>query len=196
MVMEEARDPVVVVAPAEEPVSLHEAIEHLRLDTLEETLWLKRTIAGARRWVEEYTRRALITQTLEWSLDEWPGRTVRLPKPPLRAVLAVEYVDADGATQTLPAEAYMTDTRSTPGRLRLRPDWSWPSMQTDALGGVVFRYTAGYGDEGGDVPEAITSAILLMLGHLYENREATTAGTIITSIPLGVERLLWTYRVF
>ena len=37
-------------------------------------------------------------------------------------------------------------------------------------------------------------AILLLVGHWYENREQVTVGEIAREIPLGVEALLWLDR--
>lgn len=39
----------------------------------------------------------------------------------------------------------------------------------------------------------IWQAVYLLVAHWYANREAVALGTIATSVPLGVERLLW-YR--
>ncbi len=47
----------------------------------------------------------------------------------------------------------------------------------------------------GVVPTPIRQAMLLMVGHLYENREASTVGPAITELPMGVEALLAPYRV-
>lgn len=39
----------------------------------------------------------------------------------------------------------------------------------------------------------VEQAVLLLVGHWYANREAVVVGTIATTMPLAVERLLW-YR--
>ncbi|MGV8944667.1 head-tail connector protein [Thermomonas sp.] len=39
----------------------------------------------------------------------------------------------------------------------------------------------------------VEQALLMIVAHWYENREAVATGTIATVIPIGVERLLW-YR--
>jgi uncharacterized phiE125 gp8 family phage protein len=57
------------------------------------------------------------------------------------------------------------------------------------------RFTAGYGDTASDVPQTIRQAILLAVGHWYENREATVAVGNVRELPLGIEALLWPYRV-
>ncbi|MCO7634125.1 head-tail connector protein [Pseudomonas guariconensis] len=53
--------------------------------------------------------------------------------------------------------------------------------------------------EAGESPivinAAIKSACLLILGHLYGNREDVVIGTISTEIPMGSRSLLTPYRV-
>lgn len=44
------------------------------------------------------------------------------------------------------------------------------------------------------IPDDVKSAILLLMGHLFENREAINVGNIVTKLPLGYEDLLWPYR--
>ena len=46
----------------------------------------------------------------------------------------------------------------------------------------------------GAIPQRYKAAILLMLGHLYENREAVV-GTIVSKLPLAYESLLLMDRV-
>ena len=61
------------------------------------------------------------------------------------------------------------------------------------MNGVVVRFVCGYGSLGTDVPMAIRQAMLLIIGHLYEHREASSSGVHL--LPMGVEALLATYRV-
>ena len=42
---------------------------------------------------------------------------------------------------------------------------------------------------------SITAACLLILGHLYSNREDVVVGTIATAMPMGAKALLTPYRV-
>jgi len=44
------------------------------------------------------------------------------------------------------------------------------------------------------VPAPVEQAMLLLIGHWFENREAVNVGNIITSFPLGVDRLVAPYR--
>lgn len=43
----------------------------------------------------------------------------------------------------------------------------------------------------GEMPDTLRSAMLLMVGHWYENREAVVVGTIATPLPMAVDSLLY-----
>lgn len=60
---------------------------------------------------------------------------------------------------------------------------------------VYLSYTQGEGENAVTVPEEtmpalVKAACLLIVGHLYEHREAVNIGNITTEIPLGVRTLL------
>ncbi|MCB0729345.1 MAG: head-tail connector protein, partial [Ignavibacteriae bacterium] len=93
---------------------------------------------------------------------------------------------------TLATESYLVDTRQAV--VWLRYGYSWPGASLREAAGVVVRYTAGYGAAEA-VPARLRHAILMLVGHLYENREATSQAGALTATPMGVERLLWPYRV-
>ncbi|WP_337056301.1 head-tail connector protein [Pseudomonas sp. USHLN015] len=42
----------------------------------------------------------------------------------------------------------------------------------------------------------VEQAILLLVGHWYNNREATVLGVSTAALPFGVEALLWSRRSF
>lgn len=186
---------VLVSAPATEPVSLTEAKLHLRVDSTADDSLITALITAAREYVEAFTGRALITQTWDYILDAWPsGDEIVIPLPPLQSVTSVTYRDSDGNTSTVSSSTYTVDTDSEPGRVVLLTGYTWPSTTLYAVGGVRVRFVAGYGDNASDVPQALRQAMLLLVGHWYENREdATTAN--VRPIPLGAQMLMWPYRV-
>ena len=47
----------------------------------------------------------------------------------------------------------------------------------------------------GAVPTPIRQAMLVLIGHLYENRELTITGTMISYVPVSYEALLSPYQV-
>ena len=59
---------------------------------------------------------------------------------------------------------------------------------------VTVRFVAGYGAASA-VPETVKAAIKLLVGHLYEHREAVTLGHLSRSLQYGLERLLWPYKM-
>lgn len=209
----------VVVQPAAEPIDIVTARSHLRLDASgsppthpDDDLLTQVYIPAAREACENYLGRALAPQTLELSLSRFPGgfvaggllpieqwalpRDIELPMGPLLVVESVTYVDGDGATQTF--ADYNVDTYAEPGRIRLVAGANWPTTQ-DAPNAVIVRYQAGYSTPGASpedvqLPHAIRVAILLTLGHMYENREAT-ATPLPAELPLGVQYLLTPYQV-
>ena len=47
-----------------------------------------------------------------------------------------------------------------------------------------------------DFPASFKAALLLLLGHSYNSREAVVVGTIASELPLAVDSLLWSSRNF
>lgn len=45
-----------------------------------------------------------------------------------------------------------------------------------------------------DFPASFKTALLLLLGHSYNSREAVVVGTITAELPLGVDSMLWSSR--
>ncbi len=183
-----------LVPPAAEPVTRDEAKAHLRVtDTAEDAL-IDRLIAVARQAAEAHTQRAFLAQTFRLARDAWPDvLCLSLPRPPLVAVDAVRLYDADGNATVWSASSYSVDIRWTPGRLCLKSGWTWPAPGR-RQGGIEIDFQAGYGANAADVPAALRQAVLMLVGHLYENREAIAGETAI-EVPAGAAALLAPYRV-
>jgi len=181
-----------VTGPTAEPVGVPEAKDHVRVDQDTDDSLIDALIVTARRTVEAWRNEALITQTWNLILDAFPeGDTLRVPLPPLQSITHIKYTDADGDESTFSADSYIVDTDSDPGRVVLKTGQSWPGTTLQAANGVEVRFVAGYGDAAGDVPREVRQAMLLMIGHWYENREEVTVGQVARAIPLGAEALLW-----
>ena len=172
---------VLVEGPATEPVSLTEAKLHLRVDGTDEDTLISALIVAARQEAEAYTRRALVTQTWRYTCDRLAA-TVTLPHQPLQSVTSISI---DGVT--LAASNYGVDTST--GRVRPLAGYA-----ADDIGGIAITYVAGYG-AASDVPQAVSQAMLLMIGHWYEHREAVITGSISSELPLTARALLAPYRV-
>ncbi len=178
-------------APDSEPVSLEEAKLHCRVDGTDDDAYISSLIIVARSYVENFTGRSLVEQVWELGLDGFDSQEILLPKSPISEIESITYIDLGGAEQEF--EDYTLDTRSQPARLRPAYGKSWPSTR-DEMNAVVIQYTAGYGDAG-DVPAGIKQAMLLIIGHFNENREAVVLGTTVFKLPLAVDALLMPYRI-
>lgn len=180
----------VYTAPVVEPVTVDEAKLHLRVDSTDDDIVIETVIQEAREWIEESYSLALITQTLDYYLDEYPESDVMtLPVFPLQSVTSVTSISPAAAESVFASSNYAVDAVSQPGRIRLVSGASWPSDDLRVVNGVRVRYLAGYGVAGRTVPSHVRKAMLLLIGHLYENREATREKALM-EVPFGVKALL------
>lgn len=186
----------VQTAPAVEPVTLTEAKAHLRVDHTDEDTLITALIPAARQLAEMHSRRAFVTRTLDAALDDWPyDDVIELAYPPLASVTSITYLDDAGDSHTMSSDDYFVDTISQPGRICLADDANWPAETLRRRAAITIRYVCGYGLAAA-VPQNYKAAILLLIGHLFENREAVIvgAGLSATAIPLAVDALLLTDR--
>ena len=187
-----------------EPVSLEQAKDHCRIVIDDDDGLLKGLIVAARQLCEEATGRAFLAQTWLLSRDSFPcaryGQCfampqILLPRPRVQEIVSVAYLDGSGTRQTMPALNYMLDPGSEAAVLMPAPGRAWP-YTPHVSGAVQVTYTAGYGSNPDDVPAALQLAILQLVAHWYENREATVlpeGGTGNVSVPFGVADLLAPY---
>lgn len=181
----------VTIEPSAPPVLLDDAKKHLRIDWTSDDRYIESLVDAARQKVEGFTRRALVNRTIEARFDGF-GPSLWLPWPPLVSVSSVVYVAGDGTETTLATSVYDVDTFSNPARVRLAYGQSWPTPRAEPHA-VRVTYVAGYGTAHDDVPADLRQAILLLVGHLYENREEVITGTIATQIPMAAESLMLPY---
>lgn len=188
---------ILVTGPTAEPVTLGEAKLHLRVDIDDDDDLIEALIAAAREYVERLCRPqlALITQTWTLVLDETPGDTITLRPYPLQSVSSIKTISDAGVEATYSSSGYQVDTSSEPGRVRLKSGYSWPSTTLQALNGFQVTFLAGFGDDPSEVPQQIRQAVLLLIGHWYENREVQiTTGAVPASLAFTVMALLAPWR--
>lgn len=128
---------------------------------------LRRLIASARDQAEAETGCALITQTLDYVLDSFPGGDIALPKGPLQSITSITYVDVNGVTQTLPESAYQVDSADERGGISPACGQRWPATRQQRSA-VTVRYVAGFGAAAADVPAGIRDWMLAMICAWHE----------------------------
>lgn len=181
----------IITPVATEPITIAEVRQHLRLpENATEDALLMSLIMTARAYCEHYTRRALAEQTLETYLDRFPvSEPIVLPCPPLRSVTEIGYKDIACEESMLPASDYLVDMDCEPGRVLPAFGTNWPVFTPYPTSPIRIRFVTGYED----LPVSIRLAMLLLIGHWYENREAT--GNASSVIDFSVHALLAPYRV-
>lgn len=203
-----------VTAPTVEPLLLREVKDHLRLghETHAEDAALWIYMRAAREYLEgKYglTGIVLATQTWDLILDYFPGcDEITIPLYPLQEVTSIKYTNSSDVETTWAASNYTVDTDSEPGRVVLTYQNTWPSFTAAPMNPIKVRFVAGYDPAGNLIPaspagtarrrrlpEPLKIAMLLLVGHFYENREETTNETVAVSrrLALGVESLIANY---
>jgi uncharacterized phiE125 gp8 family phage protein len=184
----------VIIPPAAEPITLQEAKRHLRVVFDDEDTQIEAMIVAARQMAEERLNRALMPQTIAFTADSF-GKEVALPRPPLRALGGVSYIDVDGTLQTMDPANYVVDTFRDPPRVVVPYGTTWPTTRNQ-FGAVTVTYEAGYADAE-SVPVPIKHWMLLVIGTMYNNRETLVNGTISQALAGDfVNWLLQPYMVY
>lgn len=268
-----------ITAPVGEPITVDEAISHLRLPEEEDEELIETYISIARQYFEDHDDRRLLTQTWLLTLDRFPYDYIEVPLRPLQVVNSIKYRNSDGTLTTLDPANYQVDTRSFLPRISPAFNIYWPYARCQ-MNAVEVEFVVGYGDavtmadplfdgtnyfltltpswlttvtpsakttagfhvefdtaapanatldvlaqagrplqllarETFDITEAATDAdltftntlptpsnivggiplhlkqaLLLHVGHLYENREDTVAGVTMMKIPMGYQALI------
>jgi uncharacterized phiE125 gp8 family phage protein len=184
---------VIVTAPAAEPVTLAEVKSQRNITGNDHNAELTRLISAARQYVENYTGRALITQTWDLFLDKFEKK-IELPFPVLQSVTTVKYTDTGGVQQTLSNTLYTVVTNSEPGYIVPAYLEDWPDVR-EVPDAVEIQFVAGYGAASTDIPQDLRHAVLLLIGTWNENTEDVQPFNM-NQIPFGVKSLLDPHRMF
>lgn len=191
---------VTVEERPEAVIDLEEAKRHLRVDHDDDDAAIEALIATAQGSIDGpfgWLRRAVGSQSLMMRLpgDVLCGRCpIRIPYGPVISVLGIAYDDLTGTEQTLAdGDVEVVEIDGIP---HLLPVFGtvWPQARC-APNAVRITWRAGFADPAQEIPP-IRHAVLLMVGHYYQNPEAVVVGASVAELPLGVERLLAPYRVW
>lgn len=174
-----------VIGTPEEPITLQQAKNHLRVIGESEDAQIGDMITAARQMLEGRLNRTLVhTGVLEVLDGFYSG--MPLSSVPYLDGLQIEYVDTEGETQTY-NESFYLDARREPARIYPLHGESWPAVRS-GHGAVILRYHAGY---NGNVPAPLKQWMLLAIGTMYEHRATEVVGTITSTLSEDFMRWLW-----
>lgn len=195
----------ILTQPTAEPFTIEECRAHLNIQPYEvdsdgvgthpDDAMIMEKLASAREHCEAFTGLSFAPKVYGLALDGFPAEGIKLFRPPVLEILGVTYIDTEGATREVDPSDYVLDDYQKPAWLLPASGVSWPATG-EYINSVKVRYIAGFSDEsdGEALPYAARGAIMLMLGHLYANREEATEKAL-SAIPSGVEALLRPLRI-
>jgi uncharacterized phiE125 gp8 family phage protein len=191
-------EPQLVTGPAAVVITRAEAKAHLAVDADDWNSEIDAFVAAATARLDGWAGtlgRCLINQVWKIRLDRWPADgVIRFPFPNVSAATIKYYAaGGDGSSLTTASGTHWEIEHDARGSfLRLKPAWTRPAL-FDRPAPVVVEFTAGFGATAAEVPQPIRSAILLIVGHLWQHR-GDAASEAARENPLGSERLLAPYR--
>jgi uncharacterized phiE125 gp8 family phage protein len=183
-----------IVTPAvEEPITLTEAKNFLRVDHDDDNNLISALITAARQMCEEYTRRILVTTTVDEYFDEFPtnnwsglSNIIYLSRGPVASISSVKYVDEIGSEVTVPRTAYVADVISEPARIQSTAGWF---SGAGVVNQVIVRYVVG--SDVSAIPKPLIQGMMLVISDLYDQR-----GDRVRRMPTASEYLFNPYRIF
>lgn len=177
-------------APATTPVTLAEVKEQLRIEHTDDDALLARLINVAVAYTDAQgvLGQAMISQKWGQWVHSVPPQSVRLSLGPVIQVDAVKYYDADGVLQTDTLSNYQITGVGFATQIGPKEGFNWPVTQ-DRADAIRIDFTAGYGTTTADIPETLRHAMLMLIGHWYDNRENTMMDEL-SDIPYGFDALL------
>lgn len=183
----------IVTAAASEPITLIEAKNFLRVDHSDDDDLITALITASRQMCEEYTRRILVTTTIDEYFDRFPmnrwenlSNLIYLSRGPVASITSVKYVDEIGSEETIASNQYVVDTISEPARVQSTAGWF---AAAGVVNQVIVRYVVG--TDVSSIPKPLIQGMMLVISDLYDQRNDRAK-----RLPTASEYLWNPYRIF
>ena len=192
--------PVLITSPVIQPVTLAEAKLHLRVDHNDEDALIQSLIRAATEHLDGWTGilgRCLVEQVWRQDHDRF-ARQMIIPLGPADTAQSITWRDPAGQLGTVPSGSYDLRTDEAGNAIiRFDADYIFPTNLHESRA-IAITFKAGYETNSGPpatskVPDPLKVAILLLVGHWYQNREAVSAAGM-AYLPFAVEALIAPYR--
>lgn len=181
--------PTIVTAAGSEPLTAAQVKAQTRVDFSDDDTLIDRLITAARAHVQQRTGMFLVSQTVDAKCDSFCDLD-RLSFGPVSSITSVKYIDGDGVEQTLSTDVYELRQDGITSAIVLKYGQIWPAPRYRSQ--ITVRAVVGYST----IPPDIIHAMLTLVAHWYETREAFGDGSASAPIPMTVDDLLINYRLF
>lgn len=176
-----------VAGPSQEPITITNVKEHLRLDEDVDDLQVNAYIIAARQWAESYTGRIFVGRSMrQWydSFGDMPimngtvqghqsylskQRYLEISANPVLSVESIKYYNDAGTESTWDSSNYYVDNVSHVARIALKDGGEFPT-DLRKFNGLAVNFTAGYSTSASLIPQAIKVAMMQYITYLYEHR--------------------------
>jgi hypothetical protein len=199
--------------PAEDPVTITEAKDYLRVDGNLEDSRILTMIKAATTRLEQHIDQKFISQVWYQYMDrfpmssknDWwdgvremaiselytPATSIDLMIGPAISVVAFNTYADDGIAQLFPASSYVVDNSGTYGRIALKLGGVWPTTILRKVNGIEIEFQVGIASNAASVPYDLKQSVLEYVAMLYENR-----GDEKPAIPVTALAILEPYKHF
>ncbi len=178
-------------------ISLATAKSHLRVEHSSDDALITSLITASQDVVQKYTGTFLQRTSSYFYFDDFQdmfhlhsGPDVVIDKSEDGGVnQGVSYINPLGGWTVVDSSTWQEDGKQYPSRLRMM---SIPTDVKDELNRVRIPILSGYDTD--NRPQALVSAMLLIIGHLYENRQDVTRFKH-HDVPMASRYLMDPYRL-
>lgn len=176
-----------------EPITLTEAKAQVRMaDDNSEDTFITSLIAPARAYVERVTRHYFVAGERVETFSRW-GDYLEIFRRPVASVDSVTYSTSDDPADDVDYTGFAADLNSFP--LRIYPALGGNGFPTIEDGQTVtVTVTTGALDAASEEYLLGKRAMLLLIGHWFENREAAVIGDTSAQVDFAVRELLDCFR--
>lgn len=169
-----------------EPVTLAEAAAQCRMsDDSSQDTFITSLIAPARAYVEKVSTYSLVAGARVFTFSQWGG-FLEIFLRPITSVTSVAYVDEEGDAAAY--TQYLAPLGAYPFRI-------FPAVNDDfpvIADGTTITVTLAAGALSSSSIEYLLAkrAILILIGHWFEYREAAVTGAVTQEVAFAVKEML------
>lgn len=178
-------------------ITLAEAKIHLRVGDSGDDAYITSLIFAAQNVIENYCNISLMSKNITQTCDTWEDTKILLISPPANSGLVsltrVEYYNTTNVFTTETLANYILDSGSTPPRLQLAVNKTYPTTY-ERNGAIRVTYLCGQ-TATNRIPVALKQAALIFVGQFYENRQIDIVGRTVGTIPTAAKFLMEPYRI-
>lgn len=176
-----------------EPISVADAKKRLGIRNDQRDDEIAALIAAARGQIEDYSGRLLVRRSHQINgTGPFMSGPIAIDVAPVHSLVKVEWQDADGVVAEV--EGSFLSAFVWPPRVFPLSGTAWPSASLGYAVTVDAGYDNAAEDESLHVPPQLMQALLLLVGHWFENHEAVVMGSAM-ELPLGVADICRQFRL-